>query len=144
MKSRLDVSAILNRDLEKRLERDEQRAPPDEVVAGLALLLRSPPLWPVPQWRIAVERVEAFAFAHDCEARAAGWSDLQLYGLHKHGPYQRLDGMGAAFLIAMRGDRVVAVRPDVIHLASVRGARLRLFRDEPHPDSMIAWELCRA
>jgi hypothetical protein len=106
-------------------------------VHGLALLLRSPPLWPVPfaQWRIAVERVEASAYAHDCEARAAGWSDLQLYGLHPHAPWARLDAMGAGFPIARRGDRVITVAPEAIVVAAP------LPRAEPHPESVVAWSL---
>ena len=47
--------------------------------------------------------MEASAYAHDCEARAAGWSDLQLYGLHPHAPWARLDAMGAGFPIARGG-----------------------------------------
>jgi hypothetical protein len=62
--------------------------------------------------------VEASAYAHDCEARAAGWSDLQLYGLHPHAPWARLDAMGAGFPIARGGDRVITVASEAIIVAA--------------------------
>jgi hypothetical protein len=38
--------------------------------------------------------------------------------------------------------RVIAVRPEAMHFASSTHARLRLFKADPHPDAVVAWELC--
>jgi hypothetical protein len=126
-------------------DRAEPAAPPDDVTRALEFLARSPPLWPIGagRWLVIFERMEALAWRHDAEARAAGWSSMQMYGLHRHAPYARLDAMGAAWLLARRGDRVIAIDPEKIIVASAAGARLRLFRADPHPDSVLAWKLCR-
>jgi hypothetical protein len=45
-------------------------------MAGLNVLSRSPPLWPIgaDRWSVAVVAVRAFAERWDSEARACGWS----------------------------------------------------------------------
>jgi hypothetical protein len=87
--------------------------------------------------------VTAFSERWDSQARACGFSALALYGLHQRAPWSNLAAMGAAFLFARRGDRVLEVEAGVILLMSQLGNRLRLYRVAPDPDAVLAWELCR-
>jgi hypothetical protein len=61
---------------------------PLDVAAGLELLARSRPLWPIgmEDWVLAVGRARAFAERWNSLACAAGWTSLQLYGLHRRAP----------------------------------------------------------
>ena len=115
----------------------------DDVTAGLELLARSPPLWPIgaEDWTIAVARARAFAEAWDSLARAAGWSALELYGLHRRAPWARLSAMGAAWLIARSGHNAIAVASDAITVATLTSARLRICRSRSDAAAMLAWEL---
>lgn len=135
-----------------------EAAPPDlppDVAAGLKLLASSPPLWPIdpPRWTAVVDSVTAFAGRWDGRARACGWTPLQLYGLHRRAPWANVAGMGAAFLIAadgrpvpvlvaLKGGPAIAVDQEAIRTLSPGGARLRIFRRTPDPDSVLAWSLC--
>jgi hypothetical protein len=85
-----------------------------DVAAGLELLARSRPLWPIDagEWSRALASVRAFAAGWDGLAGAAGWTSLQLYGLHRRAPYARLTGMGAAWLVARSGHNAIAVTAD--------------------------------
>jgi hypothetical protein len=87
-------------------------AVPSDVARGLDLLERSPPLWPVDAatWAAVVASVSAFADRWDGQARDAGWSDLDLYGLHRFAPYANLSAMGAAFCAAADRRRLARVR----------------------------------
>jgi hypothetical protein len=73
-------------------------APADEVAAGLALLARSPPLWPIDaaRWAAALASVAAFEQRWGGQALMRGWSPPQLYGLHSTAPYANLAAMGAS------------------------------------------------
>ncbi len=127
-------------------DRATEPAPPaNDIVRGLETIARGAPLWPIGagRWLITIERVEAFAWRYDAEARACSWSSLMLYGLHRHAPYTRLDGCGAAWMVARQNDRVIEIGPEKIVVASPAGARLRLFRADPHPDSVLAWRLAK-
>jgi hypothetical protein len=85
--------------------------------------------------------VTAFAERWDGQARACGWSALALYGFHQRGPWSNLAAMGAAFVAARRGDRVLEVGAGAILTVTRLGSsRLRIYRSEPDPDT---WELCR-
>src|SRR5450631_2727996 len=50
---------------------------------------------------------------------------------------------GHSFLAGDEG-RLISIGPEVIVVATGTGARLCLFRADPHPDSVVAWSLCRA
>jgi hypothetical protein len=116
------------------------------VLAGLDLLARSPALWPVgtDRWADVLATVKGFEQAHGRPARARGWSDLSLYGLHRTAPYANLAGMGAAFFVARSGHRVAGIDGDGILLISPNGARLRIYRVEPDECAVAVWALCRA
>jgi hypothetical protein len=106
-------------------------------------LARSIPLWPIEidEWDLVIATVREFSEAWDAIARSEGWDSMSLYSLHRSAPYARLDGMGAAWLLAVRGRQAIAVQPDHILLATALGARLCIYRGEPTPDATLAWEL---
>jgi hypothetical protein len=115
---------------------------PPHVADGLRQLEQSPALWPVADWRGVVTKVSAFAWRWHAEAAAAGWSDLQLYGLHRHASYANLAGMGAAWLVAKSGHLAVAVDREAFMLVTKSSSRLRIYRREIDPGAVLAWELC--
>ena len=118
-------------------------AVPGDVMAGLSALAAGPPLWPVDvaRWAEIITTVTAFAERWDGQARACGWLALALYGLHQRAPWSNLAAMGAAFLFARRGDRVLEVEASAILLVSRLGSRLRMYRMAPDADAVLAWEL---
>lgn len=124
----------------------ERLAVPADVIAGLELLRRSPPLWPIgaEEWSRAVTRALAFAERWDAVARAAGWDDLALYGLHRGAPYANLAAMGAAWVLARSGHVALAVDARSISVATRSGGRLRIYRVEPDSDAVLAWALAGA
>lgn len=69
------------------IEVEIQRTPgtPADVAGGLDRLATSAPLWPVDgtAWLAGVECVRTFACRWDARSRAAGWSLLELYALHR-------------------------------------------------------------
>jgi hypothetical protein len=117
--------------------------PPADVIAGLELLARSPPLWPIgaEEWCRAIASVRAFAGRWDVSARASGWTSLELYGLHRRGAYARLDAMGAAWLLARSGDIALAVDAGAMVVPTFAGNRLRIYRATPGPSAALAWTL---
>lgn len=90
--------------------------PLTDVAGGLDLLERSPPLWPVDSetWAAVVVSVAGFADRWDSQARAAGWSELELYGLHCGAPYANLAAMGAAFVLARSDSSAIDVSAHAI------------------------------
>jgi hypothetical protein len=118
---------------------------PADVADGLDLLERSPPLWPVERatWVAVVASVAAFADHWDVQARGAGWSPIELYGLHRAAPYANLSAMGAAFVLARSDSSAIAVSADAIVTLSRLGAMMRLYRFPLAPDAVLAWSLCK-
>jgi hypothetical protein len=121
----------------------QPEGPPADVIAGLELLARSPPLWPISteEWSRTVASVRAFAERWDASARAAGWRSPELYRLHRRAPYARLDAMGAAWLLAQSGDFALAVDAATIVTTTHTGNRLRIYRTAPIPEAMLAWTI---
>jgi hypothetical protein len=118
---------------------------PGDLARGLQVLASSPPLWPMHAdiWSGIVRTVRAFAESWDGSARACGWSTLSLYGLHPSAPMARLDAMGAAWLLARSGHRVIAVAADAIEVTTSTTARLRIYRTLIDPAAVLAWSLCQ-
>ncbi|MBX9649700.1 MAG: hypothetical protein K2X57_21890 [Xanthobacteraceae bacterium] len=117
---------------------------PADVLEGLQQLGRGPSVWPIDQagrWVADVARVTAFAAHWDARARAAGWSDLQLYGLHRYAPYANLAGMGVAFVVALGRSTVLDVQAEAINIATPTGSRLQFVRRPPDPAAVLAWSL---
>lgn len=118
-------------------------APADEVAAGLKLLARSRPLWPVDtdRWAAAVATLKAFEERWGGQARARGWDSLNLYGLSRTAPYANLAAMGAAWVLARSGHRAVAVTHELVLVMTYTGSMLRIFRGDGE-GAVLAWELC--
>jgi hypothetical protein len=117
----------------------------EHVAAGLEQLAAAPPAgWPIDRlarWPSVVDQVMAFRRQCDRPARAAGWDDRSLYGLHRHAPYANVAAMGAAFLAALNSWHVIGVDVDAIALVSRAGSRLRIYRQASDADSVVAWSL---
>jgi hypothetical protein len=129
--------------LEAAIAREDDLRP--DVAAGLELLARSPALWPIGAgaWSEVLACVRGFAERWDAQARAAGWSTPELYSLHRRAPYANLAAMGAAFVVARSGHRVVAV-DETIMLRSATGAVSRIRRVEAQADAVLAWSVTAA
>jgi hypothetical protein len=124
---------------------DRASGPPADVVNGLDLLARSRPVWPLDAttWRGVVGSVSDFAARWDGQALEAGWSTLELYGLHRSAPWANLSAMGAAFVLARSGYLAIAVTDEAIVVRSALSATLRIRRFALNPDAVLAWSLCR-
>jgi hypothetical protein len=117
---------------------------PDAVLIGLATLATSAPLWgDEHDWRALVDRLQAFAARWYCPATAAGWLDVQLFGLDPIAPRARVGRMGAAFLVGLRGHQVISVDHRAIEMVARTSARLRVYRDEPDSGAALAWTLAK-
>lgn len=115
-----------------------------DVLAGIELLARSPPLWSIDRgtfWTDLVARIRAFAERWDGPARACGWTGLTLYGVDARAPGARLSSLGAAILIARRGDRVLEVDAASILVTTRHASRLRVYRTAPDSGAVLAWEI---
>jgi len=117
---------------------------PDDVLAGLAKLATSPPIWgSEAEWLELTAGLQAFSVRWFRPAAAAGWSVVDLFGLCPVAPRARLSRMGAAFLACLRGHHVVEVDHRAITMVTRTSSRLRVFRGEPDAGVVLAWELCR-
>jgi hypothetical protein len=54
----------------------------------------------------------------------------------------RLAGLTQAQLYALRGHQVIEVGAEAITVVTRTAARLRVFRSEPDPSTVLAWTLC--
>jgi hypothetical protein len=117
---------------------------PADVARGLDLLSQSKPLWPVDAatWCGVVGSVSDFAARWDGQAREAGWSTLELYGLHRSAPWANLSAMGAAFVLARSGYAAIAITDEAIVVRGAGGETLRIRRFALNPDAVVAWSLC--
>ncbi len=73
------------------------------ATAGLELLMRTPPLWPMDRgvfWTDQVARARAFAERRDAPCRTHGWSGLQLYGVDRNAPGARIGSLGVDWVVA--------------------------------------------
>jgi hypothetical protein len=112
------------------------QVPPASLPSSLereleALAGKSP--WPdksAAEWSAIIIAVRAFALTWGERARAAGWSDAELYAIDPGLPSGRLDRLGAAWVIASsrNGLQVVEIDATAIRLSGRSGARLSLYR----------------
>ena len=116
---------------------------PDAVLAGLAKLAGCPPLWAGEvEWLELVDRLRAWAYRWHAPATAAGWLQVQLYGLDPVAPRARVARMGAAFLACAPGRQVLSVDGEAIRIVTRTAARLSVYR--PAEGAVLAWELVKA
>ena len=87
------------------------------------------------------DRLRRFEIPWGGRARLAGWSTLELYGLHPAAPAARLSAMGAAWLIARTGHTVLEIDHVGVLLVARTSSRLRILRGKPDPDAVLAWEI---
>ena len=121
---------------------DQHTGAPPEIITGLGVLASMPPLWPSgPEaWRLTLAHVKDFAERWDYRARAAGWVDVALYGVHPAAPGANFAALGAAWLIGRSALAVLAIESDGAILVGTRaGARLRVFRTAPDPFAVLPW-----
>jgi hypothetical protein len=112
-----------------------------DVLAGLDLLARSPPLWPIgaERWSVAVATVRAFAEAWDAKAHGYGWSGVALYRLTALRPVRIWLPWAPHGSAARSGHRVAGIDRDGILLISPNGARVRIYRVTPDEHVAVAW-----
>jgi hypothetical protein len=121
-------------------ERDAFGLLVDPVAAGLAHLERYAQLWGDRQaWAELLVAVGAFHSRWTGSCRAAGWSDVQLFGLDPNAPYAHVGRMGAAWVACMRAHCVVSVDPVAIRFVARTAARLSIYR--PEAGAALAWTL---
>ncbi len=116
----------------------------DTVVAGLDQLARSPPLWSTTKWADELTAARAFAGRWQAPALACGWTLLDLWGAHPRAPAARLACLGAGWIVARSGHHVLEADTGAIRVVTRLGSRLRIYRTEPDPGAVLAWELCGA
>jgi hypothetical protein len=122
-------------------ERDAFGLLVDPVSAGLAHLERCAPLWGTRlEWTELLVALGAFHARWTGSCRAAGWSDVQLFGLDPLAPRNRVSRMGAAWLACMRAHCVIALDPVAIRVVVRTAARLSIYR--PQAGGALPWELC--
>jgi hypothetical protein len=113
----------------------------DPVAAGLGLLAHHPPLWgDASSWAELLSALRSFHDRWTTPARAAGWSDVQLFGLDPVAPRARLSRMGGAFLACLPGRQVLGVDTQRIALVTRTSAPLSVYC--PEAGGVLAWELC--
>ena len=130
------ASLKLNREIE------QQTRAPDHIVAGLKVLAGLPPLWPAGNeaWRLTLAHVKDFAERWDCRARATGWDDVTLYGVHRRAPGANYSALGAAWLAARSAYAVLAIESDATIVVGTRTAsRLRIYPHPPSRDAVLPW-----
>jgi hypothetical protein len=112
----------------------------DPVAAGLGLLAHHPPLWgDASSWAELLSALRAFHDRWTAPARAAGWSDVQLFGLDPVAPRARLSRTGGAFLASLPGRQVLGVDTRRIALVTRTSARLGVYC--PEAGGVLAWEI---
>jgi hypothetical protein len=112
----------------------------DPVSAGLASLERRPPLWGDRlEWTELLAALGVFHARWTASCRAAGWGDVELFGLAPDAPRARRSCMGGAFLASLRAHQVIGVDPQRIRVVTRTAARLSVYR--PEDGGVLAWEL---
>jgi hypothetical protein len=113
---------------------------PDDVLAGLALLEGSAPLWGDRlEWTELIVSLRAFASRWHHPSISAGWTMTQLWGLDPVAPRNRLSRMGGGWLVSLRNRQVIQVDPEAIRLVTRTSARMSIYR--PEVGGVLAWEI---
>lgn len=118
--------------------------PPDwcEGVTRLATL-PAPDRIPPPRWAVLASTAGRLLRDHGAELHAAGWTALDLFGLHPTSPMTHPAGWGLAWLLGEQGE-VLDVAPNAVGMRQgPGGARLAFYmKDAPARASIRpAWNL---
>jgi hypothetical protein len=120
------------------------------VLAGLTRLADGPPLWGTRlEWCELVEAVRSFEIRWGGHSKAGGAPSPGPPGGRLLGfgawtlrrPRVRLSRMGAAFLVSLRGHRVIDVDANAVTMVTRTSARLRAYRAEIDADAVLAWSI---
>jgi hypothetical protein len=112
-----------------------------EGIATLQTMTR-PENVPAKAWASLVrDSVRFVGGAFAAEAAALGWSAADLWCCHATHPYQRLDCMGALWLLGGHG--IAAVTAQGVTIRTGTGSRLTCARPKPAPGQplALAWQL---
>jgi hypothetical protein len=100
-------------------------------------------LWGDPSsWTELLVALRAFHDRWTAPARAAGWSDVHLFGLDPVAPRAKLQHTGGAFLACRPDSQTIAVDNTAITLVVRTSSRMRVYK--PADGGVLAWELVRA
>ncbi len=117
--------------------------PPAAWIAGVARLIGTDllPGYTKDRWRVLIRGAEHFIDTWAGQAAALGWTDLEVFGVHRAAPATRYDAMG--LVAALNGDRIVAMTADAATTENSRGARARRFRrlTAPECERVVLWNL---
>ena len=145
-----------------------RKPPPPELVAriraakpALLVVLGALPLDTPQEWRDGVATLQAMSCPENVPAKAwaelvtnsarfiggpfagcasaLGWSAADLWGCHAARPWQRIDCLGALWLL--HDSEIVAVTADAITIRTSSGPRLTSRRSRPSNAVCLAWEL---
>lgn len=89
---------------------------------------------PPAAWERALADAEQFMDRWAAQAATLGWQDWEIWGVHRHAPWHRLDGRG--LVPTLQGDRIGAMTVAEALIVKPNGARLtfrRRTRDPLHP-----------
>ena len=147
-----------------------RKAPPPDLVArikaakpALLVVLGALPLDTPQEWRDGVATLRAMSCPENVPAKgwadlvtnsarfigstfaarasAMGWSTADLWGCHAARPWQRIDCLGALWLL--HDSEFVAVTAGAIAIRTSTGPRLSCRRSRPSKAVCLAWELGR-
>jgi hypothetical protein len=101
---------------------------PDPWMESYARLRRAPRLrgWSEVEWERMLLDAGDFLTAWGTRAAELGWSELELFGVHRIAPYARLDVMG--LIPMLQGARVLELRPTVAIMKRGEGNVLSFYR----------------
>jgi hypothetical protein len=113
---------------------------PQDWCEGLAALASMPPVagFSDERWAVGVWWARQIAHEHGLVVHEAGWSALDLFGLHPTAPACRYDGMGLAFMLRP-GDTLLFLDGGEVIIERLSGARHRTHRGRIGPESVLAW-----
>jgi hypothetical protein len=121
---------------------------PDPWTESYARLRRAPRLrgWSEIDWERMLLDAGDFLTGWGTRAAELGWSELELFGVHRIAPYARLDVMG--LIPMLKGARVLELGPTVAIMKRGEGNVLSFYRRNDravrHAEVTLIWNCARA
>lgn len=91
---------------------------------ALLATMPAPPTIPPPRWAVLTTTAARLLRDHGAELHAAGWTDVDLFGLHATAPAANPAGWGLAWLLGEVGDVLEVASDAVVMRRGPDGARL--------------------